>query len=413
MPVRRKLASFYACPVIALLVVANLLSSPHRKRNVIISEVLDEEGWHALKQIPHGKGWNQQDTEVLRSISLPRWQATAARGEDGAPSKVDRLGDVWLPPRLPIADDLRTLEYGVLFCGTGQTRFAENSMLPMIRHLRETLGIPDARERAALRERGGVHSGGGRQGFALVAKREFVDGDGPLRDTIPFFDAVYFVEDLPAYPFDWQNETGPSSITKATKVHAMSSAPFDTTIMLDFDSFPCLQDFALPLLEIFDNSDIGFTNVANVMEKVTDSRHFQAKHNSAIVILNMKSIRTRVLLALYLQAFHRQGELRAGKNFDSRGHRDQPALKVALQAMVESFQPKDSKLRGIPNDSVRDVIDQHELGFIRHSDFNSSLVCRAHTSRGKKVECSPDNLCVVAHKGRGIISRLIAPPPSN
>ena len=129
---------------------------------------------------------------------------------------------------------------------TGAIGYAEKQVVPMIRHLIDNLGIlPDAKERAALRKRG-TYSGGSKQGFALVTAREFVDG--PLKDLVAFFDAVYLAEeDLPAYPFDWQKETRSGAMIKATKVHVMASAPFDTTIMLDFDSFPCHPDFALPL----------------------------------------------------------------------------------------------------------------------------------------------------------------------
>ena len=154
--------------------------------------------------------------------------------------------------------------------------------------------------------------------------------DGPLKDFLAFFDAVYLDEDLPAYPFDWQKKTRSGSMIKATKVHVMSSAPFDKTIMLDFDSFPCHSDFALPLLEAFGSADIGFTNIVDQMASVRDSRHFLGEHNSALVVLNMKSTRTRVLMALYIQAFHRAGEMKMLKKKTGQ-QRDQPSLMIAMQ----------------------------------------------------------------------------------
>ena len=50
--------------------------------------------------------WKNEDTKVLKSISLPRAGSKENIAQD------DLLGDIWLPPRLPIADEIRTLEYG-------------------------------------------------------------------------------------------------------------------------------------------------------------------------------------------------------------------------------------------------------------------------------------------------------------
>ena len=277
------------------------------------------DGWRAIAKVP--SRWKRQHTEVLKSIELPRWSDAS---KDIASENDDKLGDAWLPPRLHIADEIRTLDYGVLFCATGAISYAENQVVPMIRHLIDNLGIlPDAKERAALRKRG-TYSGGSKQGFALVTTREFVDG--PLKELVAFFDAVYLDEDLPAYPFDWQKETRSGSMIKATKVHVMASSPFDKTIMLDLDSFPCHSDFALPLLEAFGSADIGFTNIVDDMASVRDSRHFLGQHNSALVVLNMKSTRTRMLMALYIQAYHKLGEMKkSGKQFD------QPSLMIAMQ----------------------------------------------------------------------------------
>ena len=128
------------------------------------------------------------------------------------------------------------------------------------------------------------------------------------------------------------------------------------------------------------------------MRYVTDSKHFLAEHNSAVVVLNMTSIRTRVLLALYIQAFHCASEEGGGKM-----QRDQPALMVAMQAMVEGFHPHGELLPQVPNDSVREVIEHYNLDFIHDVDFNSSLVCRPKT--GNSV-CSMDSSCLIAHRTR-------------
>eukprot|EP00984_Skeletonema_dohrnii_P020017 scaffold9681_cov103-Skeletonema_dohrnii-CCMP3373.AAC.10 len=346
---------------------------------VVLAQIFD-----TLDQLDRGnKIWNDKSTQVLKAISLPKWTGNAEAVDEN-----DLLGDIWLPPRLPIADDVRTLKYGVLFCGVGSIRYAETQMIPMIRHLRDNLGIPDARERSSLRKKG-IYSGESNMGFALVTKKKFVDG--PLKDLTAFFDAVYLVEDLPLYPHDWQKQT---TSYKAIKVHAMSSAPFDTTLMLDFDSFPCQKRFAEPLLEAFNkgDADIGITNVIDEMRYITDSRHFLAEHSSAVVVLNMTSIRTRVLLALYIQAFHCASEEGGGAM-----QRDQPALMVAMQAMVDGFHPHGELVAQVPNDSVREVIEHYNLDFIHHVDFNSSLVCRPKT--GNSV-CSMDSSCLIAHKAR-------------
>ena len=109
------------------------------------------DGWRAIEKVPRNNRWGRQHTEVLKSIALPRWSdASKAISSESD----DRLGDVWLPPRLHIADEIRTLECGVLFCATGGIEYAEKQVVPMIRHLIDNLGIlPDAKERAAC-ERG-------------------------------------------------------------------------------------------------------------------------------------------------------------------------------------------------------------------------------------------------------------------
>ena len=159
---------------------------------------------------------------------------------------------------------------------------------------------------------------------------------------------------------------------------------------MDLDSFPCQHDFALPLLAALGESDIAFRNIVKEMEFVKDSRHFLGEHNSAVVVLDMKSIRTRMLLALYIQAYHRTDEI---GNSKTKRQRDQPSLLVAMQAMAEEFTPNDGRPAEIPNDSVRAVIDRHKLGFIQHADLDFSLVCP-----GKTSTCGQSSSCVIVHK---------------
>ena len=85
--------------------------------------------------------------------------------------------------------------------------------------------------------------------------------------------------------------------------------------------------------------------------------------------------------------------------------RDQPALMVAMQAMVEGFHPHGELLPQVPNDSVREVIEHYNLDFIHHVDFNSSLVCRPKT--GNSV-CSMDSSCLIAHKARTVFDAKAA-----
>jgi len=230
----------------------------------------------------------------------------------------------------------------------------------------------------------GIYNAESKTGYALVTTKEFVNG--PLKNLTSFFDAVYLVEDLPLYPYDWQIDLKGFRATRAIKVHAMSAAPFDTTLMLDFDSLPCHKDFTEPLLDAFSksNADIGFTSSVN-MYSIMDDRNFLVEHNSAVVMLNMTSIRTRVLLSLYVQAFQafHRGSVK----------RDQPPLMVAMQAMVEKFHLLPSE---VPNESVREVIETYNLGFIRHLDFDASHVCRKQT--GVPAVCSADSSCAIAHK---------------
>jgi len=64
------------------------------------------------------------------------------------------------------------------------------------------------------------------------------------------------------------------------------------------------------------------------MYSITGDSHFLGQHNFAVVVLNMESVRTRILLSLYIQAqtFH---FLKGWKLMD------QPSLMVAMRAISE------------------------------------------------------------------------------
>jgi hypothetical protein len=66
-------------------------------------------------------------------------------------------------------DDIHTgIRRAVLWVGS--ILYAESQMVPKNRHLRETLGIPDAHERSELRKRDGI-IGDDKMGFALVTTK--------------------------------------------------------------------------------------------------------------------------------------------------------------------------------------------------------------------------------------------------
>ena len=279
--------------------------------------------------------WQETHSEILRNLRLP---TTAS-------------GDILLPDKLSLPNDLaRTLEKGVLFAGTGKIRFCEEEMLPSINHLRHVIGIPDAVERARCRAENPT-SVGCDTGFVLVASQDFIDG--PLRDVLQFFDVVLTPEDLPNnnYPIaalamndDTKEHTNNNSTkdwllrlrkkqrrmvyTKAVKVHAMAASPFNVTLMLDFDARPCRADFVDELIQHLNGSDIAMTNKYDQMYNVTGDPHYLGQHNSAVMVLNMESVRTRILLSLYIQAFH----YNSVKGWNGM---DQPSLMVALRAISE------------------------------------------------------------------------------
>ena len=99
----------------------------------------------------------------------------------------------------------------------------------------------------------------------------------------------------------------PVQLLKLQKLFNMSFAPFDTTVMLNFEIFTCQQDFIPMILMIFNNYDVGFTNVVEAMGSGTESQKFMNDHNMEVVILNMIIIQTGILMALCIQECRLQG----------------------------------------------------------------------------------------------------------
>jgi hypothetical protein len=329
--------------------------------------------------------WKEIHSKVLQTIRLPL--ATSNTADISG----DRLGDSLLPPRLSLPTDLvDELKYGVLFAGTGRAHFAVKRILPAIENLRETLQIPDAKERTVRRAKGD-YSNGCDAGFAILASQEFLDG--PLRNVIPFFDAVYTPQDLPNYPPGWletmEKQKGSRTYTKAIKVHSMASSPFNSTIMMDFDTFPCRADFVEPLGSMLNGSNIAMSNEFNGrMGEVHDYRHWMAEHNSALVVLNMETVLTRILLGLYVQAFHTMLE------HNPKLTRDQPSFMVALRALSD---PPPGET--YTNKWATSFQSQHSLGSLRHVDLPPVVFCRKRNSDNlANHHCGKGSTCLLAHK---------------
>jgi hypothetical protein len=167
----------------------------------------------------------------------------------------------------------------------------------------------------------------------------------------------------------------------------MSASPFDVTVMIDFDSYPCRPDFVNPLAKLLNGSDIAITNTKwNEMVAIQDYRHWLVEHNSALVVLNMESVRTRILMGLYVEAFH------MAYNKSIQEHQmDQPALMVAMRAMV------DPSLGEPYNQWATDLRKQHELDPLDHVDLSPYMVCRRNT-RKEENGCGEGSTCLVSHK---------------
>lgn len=99
----------------------------------------------------------------------------------------------------------------------------------------------------------------------------------------------------------------------------------------------------------------------------------------------MKSLRTRILMGLYVQAFHELSQQ------DVKGTmKDQPSLMLALRAM--SFTATSE------SPWASEMLQQLNLGPIQHVDWNQTMFCRARTMKASHNHCGTGSSCIVSHK---------------
>lgn len=268
---------------------------------------------------------------------------------------------------------------GVLFAVAGKAGFVLSEVLPAVAYLRTGLGIADAAERRRRNDLRGTS-------WALSFEVHLQEVMSPV---IGFFDVVR--SNL--------TSTAPSGSptahrVKAFKIQALCAAPFDVTIFLDLDSRPCRPDFASLLVDALGSADIALTNKYSTQSAVssTSAVHWAGNesHNSACVVLNMRSPRTRALLQCYAAAFAAAVPLAS---------RDQPSLSLALRSMalpsqLSSTHPS-SSAQLTPKVVARlAVAAQKRYGTLRHVDLTSAVFCRKKLS--PVVSCSAG--CVLVHK---------------
>ena len=345
--------------------------------------------------------WNDQHSEVLERLVSQRLNSTFVSSQQ---RRVPRLP---LPakhnPDLGNASD--PLTHGVFFAGSGDIAFVERRMLPALRHLIHGLKIPRAKERAKIRQRYQNTStfAVANTGFALLASRDFQESP-LLKDMLNFFDIVYDpIEDLPDWPKGWRQalQSGKQQATrghaKATKAHAMASSPFDVTVFMDFDNFPCRPDFMGPLLQLFQGSDLLLSNKYTEMNNIPKGleEHWMAEHNTAMVLLNMTSTRTRHLLGLYVEAFHAMWEMHPANA--PIPPRDQPAFMIALRALRQL--------------NVQPTPPDDKTVFLDHVDIPHDVFCRRRTMpEGQPLVCGGSSPCILAHKPDRIMIERVSGP---
>jgi hypothetical protein len=333
-------------------------------------------------------------------------------------------------------DDEESL--GILYAVTGDNKFAKNQFLPVVKYLREGLGIQDAPERQTQqtqrqqvqqqqREGQQQPSKGerSRQQWALATEPHLCNGVLSMNNSdsvLPFFDVLVIITHEDVQKED-PNEVlrnpikGPARkhYVKAMKVKAMQSAPFPITIFADVDMIPCREDFGGRLLRNtkkrakashnISQFDIALSNVNSRLAKYdhTNPLHYVHmsgnqtiqsvkesnittkfnKHNSALVILNTTSVRTIEFLHLYNEHFFHSHD------FGSHRKTDQPSLGEAMYDVWASY---------------RDV----DGGGFQHVDLDATKVCRKRTSKmsgegvyacpSPAVERSNSNECLLVHK---------------
>ena len=229
---------------------------------------------------------------------------------------------------------------GVLLVAAGTPLFVQSQVLPAIEHLSSILGIPDSAHRINTR---------GQPLWALSTEPHLCDG--PLLGVLPFFDHVTIAPSqmVPSASNPSLHPSGYQSLrlveeredpalrnwVKAVKLQSILFAPYDVTIYLDFDTKPCRPDFALMLLQALGSADVALTNVKDGGSGADSIKHWIKRgasgkettnlHNSACVVFNLSSGRTRTLLEKWRDTFFAS---------DPPATLDQPALGEALYTMA-------------------------------------------------------------------------------
>jgi hypothetical protein len=267
--------------------------------------------------------------------------------------------------------------------------------------LNQDLGFGNAAERASARA-SNKDLNLSRPGSALTLRwllytnEEFAvpSLDNPFSRYLSFFDIILHDSDtlalLPVAERGGFERSSPSAwAVKALKVRSYLTAPFDVSIFLDFDSRPCSKSFALGLIGYLGDADVIMTNKYSQPGEKEGLAHWLEEHNSAVVVMNSNSSRTRLMTRIYAEA-----ELKLHPEV-----MDQPAFMIALRATAFPFSGNlDSS--GIPRRELppAQVVDQvlgaGGVGLLRHRDFPTSAVCRAKISTS--VSC--DDGCSVVHK---------------
>ena len=148
-----------------------------------------------------------------------------------------------------------------------------------------------------------------------------------------------------------------------------------------------------PVQRIALNSDMALSNKFSEMNDIPHSHedHYLSEHNSALVVLNMTSTRTREILGLYVEAFHAMWDLHPPGS--RKPPRDQPALMVALRTKRQIHQQEQAA-----PDSTQP--------FLRHADLPHSMFCRQRTTpEGQSMVCGADSSCIFAHKPDNVALR--------
>ena len=320
-------------------------------------------------------------------------------------------------PSLQNATD--PLTFGVFFAGTGDIGFIERRIVPALQHLVRELKIPRAKERKKLRRQNQRNiknippkplydEAAMNTGYALLISSEF-RASPTLQPYLNFFDVIYDPDqDLPDWPINWRmrlqsgNEQNLRGHSKAVKVHAMASSPFDISVFMDFDTFPCRTNSVGELLQLAKNADMAVSNKYIEMDAIPTSLedHWMSEHNTALVVLNMMSNKMRTGLGLYVNAFHQLWEIHPP---NARiPPRDQPAFMIALRALRQLLQQTTTF---VDNTKTTDAATTQM--FLNHVDLPHNVFCRQRTNpKGQPMVCGgKESPCLFAHKPDQIVKR--------